>query len=71
MSELHQDVRTKLDDETHRLFDVFTRARGESMAERMRLLILDFNATEAHAHTLRSRLLRSEGTEGATRGHDE
>ena len=71
MSELTQDVRTKLDDETHRLFDVFTRARGESMAERVRLLILDFNASELHAHTLRTRLLRSEGSEGDGRGSHE
>lgn len=68
MSDLTQDLRTKLDDETHRLFDVFTRARGESMAERMRLLILDFNASESHAHTLRTRLLRSEGVEREPKG---
>ena len=46
MADLTQDVRSKLDDEEHRLFDVFTRARGESMAERIRLLIREFNAKE-------------------------
>jgi len=71
MADLTQDVRSKLDDEEHRLFDVFTRARGESMAERIRLLIRDFNAQESHAHTLRCRLLRSEGSGGDAGGNGQ
>lgn len=68
MADLTQDVRSKLDDEEHRLFDVFTRARGESMAERIRLLIRDFNAQELHEHTLRCRLLRREGSDAEAQG---
>lgn len=71
MADLTQDVRSKLDDEEHRLFDVFTRARGESMAERIHLLIREFNAKESHEHTLRCRLLRSEGIGGERSGNDQ
>lgn len=41
------------------------------MAERIRLLIREINAQESHEHTLRCRLLRSEGIDGERSGNDQ
>ena len=68
MADLTQDVRSKLDDEEHRLFDVFTRARGESMAERIRLLIREFNAKESHEHTCAAACCEARASAGNARG---
>lgn len=46
------------------MLDALTRANAESMQDRVRALIQQWIDAELHAHTLRCRLLRSEGVGG-------
>lgn len=69
MGENSEDLRTKVSPETLKMLDALTRANAESMQDRVRALIQQWIDAELHAHTLRCRLLRSEGVEGDELGH--
>lgn len=69
MADLTAELRIKLDPDQHRIFDALCRATGDSMQERGRALIGHWIETELHAHSLRTRLLRSEGTAGEPEGN--
>lgn len=68
MADNTEDLRCKVSVDTHRRLDALCRALGESMQDRVRALIETWIASELHAHTLRTRLLRDEGIDAAGPG---
>lgn len=68
MSDLSQELRCKIDEDTHRRFHALCQATGDDAAARLRQLVSEWIERELHAHTLRCRLLRCEGLDGELQG---
>ena len=55
------ELRAKCSEAVHKRFHTFALAAGREGADVLRELVAEWIEREAHAHTLRCRLLRSEG----------
>lgn len=62
------ELRSKCTETMHREFYTFAMALGKEGAEVLRELVADWLEQERHAHTMRCRLLRSEGIDVETAG---
>jgi hypothetical protein len=70
MPESMHDIRTKVPTQTLSVIQALEMATGETMAEIVRVWIIEAAEKELHKATIVTRVMRGEGSDGAGEGKD-